>query len=264
MSSLFNNTKTGYCRICGEYCSFTKDHFPPAKCFNEKPIYVDQPYNKRIEKGLKVRTICQKCNSRLGGDYDHVLKTFTHQIHLLYPLYIKKKNFKKISVILDKSKLLRGLLGHLLACYDRQVDLKRQPELERDCYVNRMRKYVLGEDNQFNNEIRVLFWIHNYKSIQILSNLSMMTMDRLILGGAIFSFYPVGFLILNSYEKAVVDNLHLNELIIDGKDEIIIDFSCVKDEDFPFSLLKKNESLFFLYNHHHLIHGIRPEVFAND
>lgn len=267
MASLFNSTKSGYCRICGHYGKLSEDHIPPEKCFNEAPVYVNQPYQYKIDKGLKVRSICEKCNNDiLGGLYDNELKSFVTQIDNYFRLSVEHKMyFKKTDIEIDKEKVLRGILGHLLSCYGSQEELTSEIDLEENCFSNRMRKYVLGENNQFYKEIIFLFWIHPYRSIRILPSVAMTPMysNNLMLCGALLSFYPVGIFIINNNDYALLKGLRLNELVIDGTSKMKINIKKVLEEDFPFSLLKNNRGIMFLFNGKSLIHGMKSEFFAN-
>lgn len=267
MPALFNSTKSGYCRICGQYRKFTADHIPPRSCFNNIPIYVNSPYEKRIEKGLKVQSICAKCNNEiLGGGCDNELKSFATQIDNILKVY-RDPNvlaFKYTEIFIDKEKFLRGTLGHLLACYGSQEDLKEEIDLDSDCYANRMRKYVCGEKNQFFKEISVLFWMHQYPSIKIVPHVAMVSFNNknLLLGGSLLSFYPIGIFIVNSNKFPLIKDLKLNELKIDGEKRIKVNVSCIQEEDFPFSLLAVNRGFAFLFNNKSIIHGIKVEDYA--
>ncbi len=263
MSSLFNSIKSGYCRICGRYGRFTEDHIPPEKCFNGKPIYVNRPYNYEIAKGLKVNSICEQCNNKLlGGQYDNELKSFVSQIDDNYLLSVEHSIlFKNALIHIDKEKVLRGVLGHLLSCYGSQKELKSEIKLDEDCYSNRMRQYVLGANNQFYEEIRFLFWIHPHKSIKILPYISMTRLFNIefMLVGSLLSFYPVGIFIIQNAELTLFKDYKLNELIIDGTSDVKINIAAVMDEDFPFSIMKTNQEIMFLTNSEYFIHGTRLE-----
>nr|WP_321298310.1 hypothetical protein [uncultured Sphaerochaeta sp.] len=267
--TLFSSEKQGYCRICGNFRKLTADHIPPESCFNSTPVYVNLPYSARIEKGLKIKSICAECNSTLlGGMYDKELKMFISQIRSHYLAYSSSEGatFHRGKIFIDKVKVLRGLLGHILACYGTQDELKLQIDLNEDSYTNRMRKFVRGEDNNFYQEIRVLFWIHPYDSIRIVPSFTMATIDNpnSIFGGTQISFYPLGFLILNIDAHCSITENIFNELKIDGKSEMIIDLSIVHAEDYPFNLLASNRRYFALLNTNSIIHGINQNLFISN
>ena len=250
--AIYRKLKKGYCRICGNYCSLTYDHIPPKKCFNDSLIYVNKPYKIQIDKGLKIRSICSDCNNHiLGGNVDNELKIFMSEIDKYYKLYYKEGIiFREAIIKINKEKILKSILGHIIACYGTQEDLLEKFDTFKDCYSNRMRKYVLGEENNFYNEIRVVFWLHPYRSIRIIPNIVFTELydSSSSLGGSLFSFYPIGIFIINRDEYSILKNFNLNEIIINGDCQVKINIKSIQDEDFPFSLLKNNSGIGFLYN----------------
>jgi hypothetical protein len=267
LPSIYKNTKSGFCRICNQYRTLTEDHIPPEKCFNESPVYVTKPYEMIIDKGLKIKSICAECNNKiLGGNYDNELKVFVKEIDKYYRLrYAENVLFKNAVIKIDKIKVMRSILGHILSCYSTQDDLKEQVISSVDCYSNRMRAFVNGIENDFYKEIRLVFWLHPYRTIKVVPNVVMTELynSETSLGGALFSFYPIGIFVINKNNYNLIKNLQLNEICIDNSEEQIVNMNSIQDEDFPFSLLKNNSGICFLYNSEEIIHGVKSEYFMH-
>jgi len=169
------------------------------------------------------------------------------------------KNFHKAKIFVDKEKVLRAILGHLLSCYSTQEELDEEIDLSKDCYTNRMRQYVQGKENGFYNEIRTLFWIHPYDSIRIIPAVSMMNVFKSAnLVGTLISFRPIGIFIIGSENSFHINNKQFNEIKIDNNKAQVIDLSLIKAEDYPFNLMTPNSGIAFLLNHKYIIHGARP------
>jgi hypothetical protein len=267
MGSIYKSTKSGFCRICGKYNKLTEDHIPPEKCFNQTTIFVNKPYDVKIDRGLRIRSICEDCNSNLlGGNYDNELKQFVKEIDKYYKLrYRDTVVFKKAIIKINKLKVMRSILGHVLSCYGSQDELSSEIELSVDCYSNRMRRFVIGDNNNFCNEIKFVFWLHPYRTIRVVPNVVLTELynSETSLGGSLFSFYPIGIFIINKTNFNLLNKFKLNVMNIDGNDEQEVDINSVQDENFPFSLLKKNNGVGFLFNSKGIVHGVKSEYFQN-
>lgn len=267
--TLFNSPVRGYCRICGKFGELTADHIPPKSCFNSEPVYVILPYHAKIDKGLKIKSICANCNTTLlGSNYDNEIKKFTSQItsHLTIFNSNNVTEFHKGRITIDKEKVLRGILGHILACYGTQEELQQEIDLSQDCYTNRMRRYVLGEDNGFYKEIRTIFWIHPYDSIRVVPSVAMLNIYKKnwTACGSLLSFNPIGIFIIDAKNTFLNEIKKFNELTIDGKTNMSIDLSLKNEEDYPFSLIKLNQGFAFLTNLNGVIHGVRPDFLSKN
>lgn len=79
--------KIGVCSICLEEKILSDDHVPPKCCGNNKDSYYRRFTPEYLEEtsklapihsqnGVKLRTICNKCNNDLGAIYDVELEKF--------------------------------------------------------------------------------------------------------------------------------------------------------------------------------------------
>ncbi len=133
----FKNKKYGLCSICEKNDKFSKDHIPPKCCGNKgKFIYtrLTKKNNGRenyiAQNGITFSFICDNCNNRMGALYDEELARFRQLI-----LDLSEKKSSNIKV--DLLKILKCVLGHFLASYQRG-----NSELQR-----MMRKLYLDELN---------------------------------------------------------------------------------------------------------------------
>ena len=99
--------KIDFCNICGKYENLTWDHVPPKCCNNMYPIKVnswwegipeDTNYEKNYQNGIRYRSLCSECNSKLGAKYDIVLDKFT----------------KDLTRIIESSIVLPSIISSLL------------------------------------------------------------------------------------------------------------------------------------------------------
>lgn len=87
----------GKCWLCGEHGRLSREHIPPCKAFNEYPLLLQKISEKsrevgsliweqgnRYEKGMIVRSLCGRCNSRAGSKfapaYIQFVKTIAERI----------------------------------------------------------------------------------------------------------------------------------------------------------------------------------------
>lgn len=163
--------KIDFCNICGKYENLTWDHVPPKCCNNMYPIKVnswwegipeDTNYEKNYQNGIRYRSLCSECNSKLGAKYDIVLDKFTKDLTRIIESSIVLPSIIKIPV--EINKLCKAICGHILAAknfYDKEnlIDLK-------------LREYVLRENSCPPKEMSLLYWIYLYSAVVILRDVS--------------------------------------------------------------------------------------------
>jgi hypothetical protein len=196
--------KVGHCNICQEYGRLTWDHVPPQGSTTVSEVEVDRLFftfkeiaknrPKFSQNGLKYRTICASCNSRLGTDFDPVLKDFAGYIaqvlnsRLILPslLYIPTR----------PTALARAILGHLLAA-------RLYPEDQG--FDGIVRTFLFDDSAPIPEELSVFCWVHPFDHHVILRSVMMPARRGNFSSFGMFSivkFFPVGFLVTdqNSYE----------------------------------------------------------------
>ncbi len=199
---LKEGVKKGYCRICGEYKKLTSDHIPPKSCGNGKRVNVIINEKKFIsQNGFNCRTICERCNNELlGSNYDKEFKD----------LYDRMESFKKSKLILtenmvidvDTKKILRCLLGHLLATdVSGRGPIKNILRNKIDNYflLDQYRKFVVGEIEEIKN-IDVYYWYYPFDNIVLIPHFmkDVNFLDDKIpkINGSLIKIFPISLYII--------------------------------------------------------------------
>jgi hypothetical protein len=146
------------------------------------------------QNGVKYRTLCQTCNSRLGSDYDPTLVEFATGIGV----YLKT-SIALPAIVHHKTKpnrLTRAILGHLLAA-------KAEPEQTTADVA--MRQYVKDPTKTLPAEIRVLYWVYPHPNIIVIRDVVMPAQRGKFSNWGFFSvlkYFPFAYLVnnLSSYE----------------------------------------------------------------
>lgn len=111
--------ETGVCSICLKEEILSGDHIPPKCCGNNKdsyyrrftPEYLEES-SKQIsihsQNGIKLRTICNKCNNDLGAIYDVELEKF-------YKSSLSQLSKEFAFYPFDPLKVVKAIIGHFLA-----------------------------------------------------------------------------------------------------------------------------------------------------
>lgn len=111
--------KIGICSICLKEEILSDDHVPPKCCGNNKDSYyrrftpeylAESPKFVPIhsQNGVKLRTICNKCNNDLGAIYDVELEKF-------YKSSLAQLNKEKAFYPFNLLKVVKAVIGHFLA-----------------------------------------------------------------------------------------------------------------------------------------------------
>jgi len=159
---LKNGTTEGYCRICGNFGRFTLDHIPPKSCGNKNKVLVKiNEYEFISQNGFCCKTICNKCNNELlGATLDKVFVQLYNRIKSFNAsnLYVPN-DLLRISI--DAKKLLRCLLGHMLATNvlgRKPINKILQEKVESNFFLNNeYRKFVLGEIDKIDS-VDIYYW----------------------------------------------------------------------------------------------------------
>lgn len=195
--------KFGNCNICQAHGPLSWDHVPPQGCIIVQEVEVDRLYGvfklphsrpKFSQNGLKYRTLCGSCNSRLGADYDPVLKDLAN--HIVRVLTSRLVLPSILNIPTQPTALARAILGHLLAA-------RLGPEDQG--FDSSMRSILLDEAAPIPSHLNVFCWVHPFDHHVVLRNVVMPARRGNFsdLGQfSILKFFPVGFLVSDrgSYE----------------------------------------------------------------
>lgn len=212
-----------FCNICGKQRQLTWDHVPPKCCNNHYAIKTNSwmdgipretSYGKNYQNGIKYRSLCEECNNKLlGANYDKTLEEFTNQVARIMLSSIILPPVIKISV--QVNKLCRAICGHILAAKN---------FYDNECLTeNKLRKYVLCEEELPPYNMSLLYWTYPYSTIAIMRdicvypNYNKYEFPKGVI--SIMNAFPVAYIISTDKEKCGLFDLFsicskdINEII---------------------------------------------------
>lgn len=178
------------------------------------------------QNGVKYRTICSPCNSKIGSDYDPTLIDFIKiiSVFLKSSLTLPPVTYIRIKPI----RLFKAILAH---------SLSTKLNIDNAVLDERIRETILLTDAATPKNINIFYWIYPYDCTIILKdfaipttpgNFSDMTFCSLL------KFFPVAFLITETEDFRGLDNLgKFKHLGVDEEADIRIDLTKVRSFDFP-------------------------------
>jgi len=191
-------SKVSLCNICLEEASLSWDHVPPKggiklTAVEQEPLlqYLrgsnDERKYKISQNGVKYRTLCSKCNAKLGSYYDISLNQFTLEIGKLLKSKIILPN--KVDITTKPSHLVRSICGHLLAA---------KIKTEYTTIDVALRDFVFNESKQVPDNLKVFYWLYPYSSTINIRDVAMLKVRGDFSGVGMFSllkYFPIAFLI---------------------------------------------------------------------
>ena len=143
---------------------------------------------RQSQNGLKYRTICGSCNSLLGIEYDPTITEFVAAVTRCVTAGIELP--RSIEVGIDVQRLMKGVVGHLLA-----AEVDHQSSFFRPWASD----YVLTAAAPLPEPINVFFWLHDGPEYLAVTDLIKCSLRH----GSIhhlhaLKFPPLGFLITPS------------------------------------------------------------------
>ena len=265
LHSVLNSPNEGYCNICNTFGLLTRDHIPPKGSIEIKPIVIsrlstfaghDNSKTKISRNGLKIRSICGKCNNDLlGGIYDPEFIIFTNQVATSLRLTQDHQISlpKLLPVTLKTQKVARSIIGHLLAGHPPSTG----PITDTPMY-GLYRKYFLDKNMDFPDSLEIYFWLFPSRSQGIaighgITDLLSPTPSVLI--GDILKLFPFGFwVVFNKPDSMSINQQKLvsnRTLGFDSEERILVDITKIPKTDWPenpggnFVALFNNETTLF-------------------
>lgn len=265
LHNILNAPKEGYCNICNTFGPLTRDHIPPKGSVVIKPIIIshlstfvghDNSKTKISRNGLKIRSICEKCNSELlGGIYDPEFISFTNQVATTLRLTQNHQIFlpKLIPVTIKTQKVARSIIGHLLAGHPPST----KPIIDAPMY-GLYRKYFLDKCMDFPDSLEIYFWLFpsQFQGIAIGYGVTdIFSSTKGVIIGDILKFFPFGFWVVFEKPKGIDINqqkLFSNKALgFDSEERILVDITKIPKTDWPenpggnFVALFNNESTLY-------------------
>ncbi|MBI4024172.1 MAG: hypothetical protein HY360_04270 [Verrucomicrobia bacterium] len=229
--------QVGACTICNRICQLTYDHIPPSVAGNADSMMLisalsaisGTPQEDRpliSQNGYKIRSICRDCNSTIGREYDQVMGQLCADInkYLASPLTLPAE----AAFDTTPSRLLRGLLGHILAA-------KLSPD---KCVVDKqIREYLANHTSTLHPDLHVYYWLYPYPSIVVFRDFVMALHTgngREFPVCSVMKFPPLGMLLTNAKQFYDLPDLSTRSYFhIDAPARIPLRFDNLKSQDWP-------------------------------
>lgn len=192
--------KEGYCNICDSFGKLTEDHVPPKGTLRfpqvdllhivellraEKPV--GKHKSRRMQSGVKFRSLCQRCNNELlGARYDPALIKFSNSVSLLLKGAVVVPEVALVEV--TPGAVARSVLGHLLA-----VGIERR---ERTPLLQEAIDFFLDDTLPMPAGLDVHYWVYPYRrQIAIRDAGLLLTFKSDPLAFWCLKYFPLAFLL---------------------------------------------------------------------
>jgi len=189
----------GPCALCGCYSKLTEAHIPPQSVGNTNEWVTrsymtaltsrneDVFFPRHFKGGLKFKTLCAECNSRLGGREDKALQNFFDQVRKLTesPIIL---GTPVIKVVGQPNLIFRGLLAHLTSANDSGMPCIFDDEA-RQIFFN---KRPLRQSSW-----NLFYWLYLGTNLFVTRNVFYMTWHPTVEVSPMFllKLYPLAFLL---------------------------------------------------------------------
>ncbi|MCR8928846.1 hypothetical protein NLI92_004269 [Priestia megaterium] len=189
--------KISQCNICLKEAKLSWDHVPPKggiklTAVEQEPLlqYLSRNDEERkfntSQNGVKYRTLCSDCNSKLGSCYDPTLNQFALEIGQI--LKSKLTLPQTINIKTKPSHLIRSICGHLLAAKN---------DVEYTNFDTELREFVFDESKQLPENYKVFYWLYPYSSTIIMRDTGIVNINKDKRFGMIntLKYFPVAYMV---------------------------------------------------------------------
>src|SRR5688572_30668017 len=222
------------CNICLECKTLTWDHVPPKSGIILTSVEIgnifsilankNDPHKSYSQNGVKYRTLCGSCNSRLGSEYDSVYNDLNKVVSLFLKSSLQLPAFTYVKT--KPARLIRAILGHLMAA---------KTTIGETVFDVNVRKFTFSHDEKLPEDIHIHYWIYPYDCTIIARDFAIPAVrgnfsDFLL--GHVLKYFPLGFLISDKPEYAGLPALtKFRDLTIDEEAELRVDLKLVNTFD---------------------------------
>ncbi len=228
--------KIDRCNICLETRQLSWDHVPPKNGIVLSSVEIKNIFkllagrpedNFHIsQNGVKYRTICSQCNSKIGSDYDPILNDLNETVSkfLKSNLVLPRIQYFKTKPV----RLIKAILSHLLSV---------KINIDEVTFDEAIRKFIFSETETIPDSINIFYWIYPYDTTVIMrdflipaipGDFSSFTFSHLI------KYFPLAFLITEKEEFRGLPNLtKYRNCSINDEVDIRIDLKAINDYDWP-------------------------------
>lgn len=195
---------SGYCVICGNHGTLSKDHVPPQGSITitkVEQVHLTELYGLnanpvrgiRSMNGSKFRTICRECNmTALGandGEIADVCKALTRKIN--HFITTANSPVSHVHTPVNAVKYCRAMVGHILAATT--VNECREPPRESP-YFTPLQRFVLGDNHALDDTHDIYYWFFPHRYHQSIKLFNMQNEGNLCCM-SVLSFFPLAFLL---------------------------------------------------------------------
>jgi hypothetical protein len=226
----------GRCNICAKIKKLSWDHVPPKGGIQITPTELESVFERLTnqidsrpvisQNGLKFRTICSECNSRLGSQYDPTLNDFAIGVGRYLTTTLKVP-----SVVQYRTKpvlLIRALLGHLLAA---------KAEFDHVIFDERVRGFIFDETKQVPPDIHVFYWVYPYEKTLIMRDVLMPAVRGRFQNWGFFhilKYFPIAYLVTDVTRYEGLDEITVHRRLAPSDDaDIPIKLTRINSADWP-------------------------------
>jgi len=228
----------GKCNICPNEGALSWDHVPPKGGYFPTKMEMNNvlgalsakdEYKKyqETQNGVKFRTICRDCNSKLNKLYDKEINKFANSLgkflrsNLILPPVIEYE--------VKPVKIMKGILGHLLSVKLENLDTP---------FDNQIRDIIFSSNKRISNDIHIFYWIYPYQNVVILRDFGMTKYRNGNLRDVAFfqllKYPPVAYLITDaSSYQGLPELTQFRDLDDDKEIKMMINLKNIHPVDWP-------------------------------
>ena len=187
----------GKCNICQKTGRLSWDHVPPKGSVAISSTEIRLLYGGAVgsredykisQNGLKFRTICPSCNSRLGRDFDPTLNEFTKDVLTFVRSELRLPPIVRIRT--RPMSLARAVIGHTMAG-------KLTPD--QSAFDRKLRDALLKPERELPRGVHVYCWVYPHPEAKVIRDIGMPSVrGRLSSDFAVYNilkYAPLAFMV---------------------------------------------------------------------
>lgn len=224
------------CNICRETKALSWDHVPPKGGINLTSIEMEgifqfisgQPKGpkKFSQNGVKYRTICSECNSKIGSEFDPELNKLNSS---LIKFLQSSQVLPKYSLIKVKPvRIIKAILAHLQTAKHNIDEVVTDKEI---------RETLFSKEISMPESLHIHYWIYPFDCTVILRDFALPAEEGNFSNCALadmIKYFPMAFIVSDKENFRGLDSLsQYRDLGIDDEVHLKIDLGKMNDLDWP-------------------------------
>lgn len=236
MATKVKRQKFDNCNICLQTKELSWDHVPPKSGIKLSSVEISNIHKiltghaesqKEVsQNGVKYRTICKDCNSKLGSFYDSTLNSLNSTV----ALYLKSQLqlFPFTYVTTKPVRLIKALLGHLLSA---------KLTINNSVFDTKVRECLFDDNAVLPDDIHILYWIYPFDCTIIQRDFYMPAVrgdTSSFISCHVLKYFPLAFLISDREDYHGLPSItKYRSLSTDDEIELRINLLRVETLDWP-------------------------------